>query len=66
MDINILHLSDLHIGSSNELSGNLGKLLDDIEKQIKNVYKLAIVVTGDIIDKANYNVNSKKNVITFF
>ena len=66
MDINILHLSDLHIGSSNELSGNLGKLLDDIEKQIKNVYKLAIVVTGDIIDKANYNTNSKKNVLTFF
>lgn len=66
MDINILHLSDLHIGSSNELNGNLGKLLDDIELQIKNVYKIAIVITGDIIDKADYNVNSIKNIKEFF
>lgn len=66
MDINILHLSDLHIGSSNELSGNLEKLLDDIELQIKNIYKIAIVITGDIIDKADYNQNSKNNIQKFF
>ena len=66
MDFNILHLSDLHIKDTEELQPNLEKLLCDIENQIKNIHKIIIVVTGDIVDKGIYNKNSINNVTCFF
>ncbi len=54
----ILHLSDLHIAktSSGNYSWDLRTLISDIVEQINNlhIHKLMIVVTGDIIDKGEY------------
>lgn len=66
MDFNILHLSDLHIKDSNILQTNLTKLLADIKDQVINIYKIIVVITGDIVDKGTYNENSIKNVLEFF
>lgn len=55
-DITILHLSDLHIESSDGSYSNLLKhLLDDIESTTKYVKEgsLVVVVTGDILHQAN-------------
>lgn len=66
MDFNILHLSDLHIKDTNVLQTNLEKLLDDINEQVKNIHKIIVIVTGDIVDKGIYNDNSINNVKGFF
>lgn len=54
----ILHLSDLHIAktSSGNYSWDLRTLISDIVEQINNlhIHKLMIVVTGDSIDKGEY------------
>ena len=66
MDFNILHLSDLHIKDTDQLQPNLEKLLDDIEEQLKEIHKIIVIVTGDIVDCGNYNEQAKNNVLFFF
>ena len=56
----ILHLSDLHIvdtKNNGTYQSDLNKLIGDIVAQIKenHVVNLIIVVSGDIIDKGDYN-----------
>ena len=63
MDFNILHLSDLHISIKTD---TLQKLLDDIKEQIIDIHDIVVVVTGDIVDKGNYDASTKTNVINFF
>lgn len=64
-DFTILHLSDLHISSS---SRNLSKLMEnlliDIEKEMSLSENILIVVTGDIINQANYK--NREAAIEFF
>lgn len=54
-ELTVLHLSDLHITTT--LSDILQNLLDDIKEQVRDVEpgKLIIVVTGDILHKADIN-----------
>lgn len=54
----ILHLSDLHIvQKNNTYQSDLDKLIDDVSIQVQenHITKLIIVVSGDIIDKGNYD-----------
>lgn len=65
----ILHLSDLHIvdtKNNGTYQSDLNKLIDDIVVQIKenHVINLIIVVSGDIIDKGNYE--NSRAAIAFF
>ena len=54
-DFTILHLSDLHInGTGKGLTPLLKNLLSDIKEELKPVDNVILVITGDIIDKANY------------
>lgn len=56
MDFSILHLSDLHIVERDDsYSQGLRNLIDDVNKQCKNLKHIVLVITGDLIDKANYN-----------
>lgn len=52
-NFSILHLSDLHI-CSKTLSGTNKKLIVDILEQTKNIDKLIIAISGDIVDKGEY------------
>lgn len=53
-DFTILHLSDLHInGTGKGLTPLLKNLLSDIKEELKPVDNVILVITGDIIDKAN-------------
>jgi len=62
----ILHLSDLHITSyRNSYPSVLKKLIDDIVNETKKIDSLILVVTGDIIDKSDYEKNEKA-AIDFF
>ena len=64
-DFTILHLSDLHINSSGKtLSLLLENLLKDIENEMELSENILIVVTGDIIDQANYD--NYENAVEFF
>lgn len=65
-DFTILHLSDLHInGTGKGLTPLLKNLLSDIKEELKPVDNVILVITGDIIDKANYE-KCKENVLAFF
>lgn len=64
-EINILHLSDLHMSSGKRLSSTSKNLIKDIVEQTSNMDNLIMVVSGDIIDKGVYEKN-KEGVINFF
>lgn len=62
-EVNILHLSDLHIedqstDGQNEISLALQNLIDDIRKQTLKIDELIIVVTGDLLYQASYEKNA--------
>lgn len=64
-DFTILHLSDLHIDSKGKsISLLLRNLLDDIKKEMEFSEHIIIVVTGDIINQANYE--SRESAVEFF
>lgn len=64
-DFTILHLSDLHINrKGNKLSILHENLLYDIESEIRVSENIIVVVTGDLLDKAEYKY--KDNAIAFF
>ena len=55
----VLHLSDLHITEYRKsYSTVLKKLLDNIAEETQNIKSLILIVTGDIIDKSNYETTS--------
>lgn len=66
IDLTILHLSDLHIRKAEGdcLWSLYTKLLDDIEHYINNWKNVVIVVTGDIVDRCNYD--ARDTVLIFF
>ena len=62
----ILHLSDLHITNNrNTYPSNLKKLISDVAKETKHIDSLVLVVTGDIIDKANFK-DAADVAVSFF
>lgn len=63
----ILHLSDLHIkkGRNNKYSPVFRKLINDIVSETKNIDALILIVTGDIIDKADFSETSDVAVLFF-
>ncbi len=65
----VLHLSDLHIQKATNrkpyYQASLKKLLNDIEKQTKDIQNIIIVVSGDIIDIGNYD-DASVAVVCFF
>lgn len=64
-DFTILHLSDLHINrEGKKLSILHENLLRDIEVEMRVSEDIIVVVTGDILDKAEYKY--RDNVIAFF
>lgn len=62
-DITILHLSDLHIGTS--LNKTLYDLLDDVEIQLRHAKNLIIVVTGDFANEAQIS-EASESIVYFF
>ena len=67
MDISILHLSDLHIINKNgDYSEILKNLIDDIYEQSIYLKHIVLVITGDIIDKAEYTEENIKVAKKFF
>lgn len=69
-DISILHLSDLHINNQGDVKKPiipqyLQSLLEDIKKTTKDIDEIIIVVSGDIAEKAEYNIQ-KPAIILFF
>lgn len=70
-DINIIHLSDLHIRSISKkkkgaISSVLRNLLIDITDYAKDLNEIILVVSGDIIDKADYSTDNINAVKYFF
>lgn len=64
-DLSILHLSDLHFDTLGAQPYKLyGSLLEDIKRELIYSQKLVIVITGDLVNRANYE--SKYLVIDFF
>lgn len=64
-DFAILHLSDLHIDKEGkQLSVLMENLLEDIKTEMNLADNIIIVVTGDIVHRANYKC--RKNVLCFF
>lgn len=64
-DFTILHLSDLHIDfSGKKLPILMENLLRDIENEMRFSSNIIIVVTGDLIHKADYH--SADGVVEFF
>lgn len=64
-DFTILHLSDLHINSTGKkLSLLMENLLKDIESEMRFSEHILIMVTGDIVNQAQYKY--KENVLEFF
>lgn len=63
----ILHLSDLHIkkGRNNKYSPVFRKLINDVVSETKNIDALILIVTGDIIDKADFSETSDVAVLFF-
>lgn len=67
MDISILHLSDLHIVNKNgTYSEVLEHLVTDIKMQCSFLNHIILVITGDIINKADYSKENKEITINFF
>lgn len=52
-NINLLHLSDLHI-SSKRLSSTSKELIDDIVSQIEDMSEVILVVSGDTVNKGEF------------
>lgn len=64
-DFTILHLSDLHINrEGKQLSVLMENLLKDIKSEMRVSDDIIIVITGDILEKANYKY--RENALTFF
>ena len=63
-DFTILHLSDLHIEPIRKKNILMENLLKDIADEMKYSNDILVVVTGDIVNKSNYE--AKKEVIDFF
>ena len=64
-DFTILHLSDLHINrEGKKLSILHENLLQDIELEMRVSENIIMVVTGDILDRAEYKY--RDNAIAFF
>ncbi|MDY3790867.1 MAG: metallophosphoesterase [Oscillospiraceae bacterium] len=62
----IIHLSDLHIVShSEDYSISLHKMIDHINEVTKNIEKIIIVFTGDLVEKGNFG-ESEDVIIHFF
>lgn len=56
-DFTVLHLSDLNIDREDgQLSVMFKYLLCDINKELKDIDNIIVVVTGDIVNKGNYKV----------
>lgn len=54
-DLTILHLSDLHFDNTGAQPFKLyDALLNDVESQLKYSKNVVVIVTGDVIDQANY------------
>ena len=64
-DFIILHLSDLHIAQEGRRLSILHEnLLRDIEQEMRVSENIIMVVTGDILNQANYKY--RENAIAFF
>ena len=64
-DLTILHLSDLHFDTAGACPQKLyNSLLEDIDKQIAFSKNIVLVLTGDIVNKADYKCESL--VLGFF
>lgn len=62
----VLHLSDLHIYKvRNTYPSILQKLINDIDKETHNIDDLILIITGDIIDKADFE-NAMDVAVSFF
>lgn len=56
-DFTVLHLSDLNIDREDgKLSVMFKYLLCDINKELKDIDNIIVVVTRDIVNKGNYKV----------
>ena len=67
MDIAILHLSDLHIVEQNgSYSQILDNLIDDAQTQCTGFKHIVLVITGDIIDVAQYTSSNMDIALSFF
>lgn len=67
-DICILHLSDLHIAyqAGRKYAASLDLLINDITAQLSAVTELILVVSGDVVDKGNFDKNNRDAVFAFF
>lgn len=70
-DVNIIHLSDLHIqnisgGEKIVIANVLNNLLQDISNYTEDYNELIIVVSGDIINKGNYSKSNIDAALFFF
>lgn len=64
-DLTILHLSDLHFDLTGAQPYKLYKsLLNDINNELKYSKDIVIVVTGDLVNRANFQ--SEDLVLRFF
>ena len=64
-DLAILHLSDLHFDISGAQPFKLyDALLSDINNELRYSHNLVIVITGDLVNRANYAC--KELVLKFF
>lgn len=64
-DLTILHLSDLHIDDTGiRKSLLLQNLLIDIKHEMRFSHNIVIAVTGDLVNRANYN--NQKEILEFF
>lgn len=64
-DLTVLHLSDLHIDDSGIRKSLLLKnLLLDIETEMQYSHNIVIVVTGDLVNRANYK--NEAEILEFF
>ena len=63
-DFTILHLSDLHMEQVRKKNVLMENLLKDIADEMKFCDDILIVVTGDIVNKANYA--GKDEILSFF
>lgn len=64
-DLTVLHLSDLHVDDSGIRKNLLLKnLLKDIKAEMQYSDNIIVVVTGDLVNRANYK--NQEEVIEFF
>lgn len=64
-DLYILHLSDLHISNGNLLHAHRC-LINDVQKQLHGVKRMAVVISGDIVEQGDYSEENIKVVKEFF